>query len=200
MNLNRVIIMGRLCADPEFRQTTSGIPVCRIRLAVNRPTKQGEEQKADFINVSCWRATAEFVSRFFTKGKMAIVEGCLRNNDYTDNNGVKHYSMDVLAQNVMFGEPKGTSGDAGQTYNPQYSSPQPQNVPQYGAVPAPNNNPYAPQNAPQTAAPRGYGQIQNAMQATPQYTGQPAGQPSAQPSAFDLGEFEEILSDGEVPF
>ena len=93
MNLNRVIIMGRLCADPDFRQTQSGVPCCRIRLAVNRPTKQGEEQKADFINVSCWRSTAEFVCRFFSKGKMAIVEGCLRNNDYTDQNGVKHYSM-----------------------------------------------------------------------------------------------------------
>ena len=201
MNLNRVIIMGRLCADPDFRQTQSGVPCCRIRLAVNRPTKQGEEQKADFINVSCWRATAEFVARFFSKGKMAIVEGCLRNNDYTDQNGVKHYSMDVLAQQVMFGEPKGTTSDAGQTYNPQYGTPQPQNVPQYGAVPAPNNNPYAPQNAPQTAAPRGYGQIQNAMQAPPQYTGQAAAaRPAEALNIGDLGEFEEILSDGEVPF
>ena len=165
--LNKVILMGRLCADPEFRQTTAGIPVCRIRLAVNRPYKKDSEQKADFINVSCWRNTAEFVSRFFSKGKMAIVEGSLRNNDYTDQNGVKHYSMEVLAQNVGFGEPKGSGSDVGQMIQ------EAQTMPQYGSVPAPNNNPYAQQ----AAAPE-QGSI----------------------SIDDLGEFEEILSDGEVPF
>lgn len=168
--LNKVILMGRLCADPEFRQTTSGIPVCRIRLAVNRPYKKDAEQKADFINVSCWRNTAEFVSRFFSKGKMMIVEGCLRNNDYTDQNGVKHYSMEVLATNVGFGESNGSNSDAGQPY-------QTAAVPQYGSVPAPNNNPYTQQAAPQAAAPAQEGL-----------------------SIDDLGEFEEILSDGEVPF
>lgn len=169
--LNKVILMGRLCADPEFRQTTSGVPVCRIRLAVNRAYKKDVEQKADFINVSCWRNTAEFVARFFSKGKMAIVEGCLRNNDYTDQNGVKHYSMEVLAQNVGFGEPKGSGSDVGEMIQ------QAQTMPQYGSVPAPSNNPYAQQNAPQTAA-----TAQEAL------------------SIGDLGEFEEILSDGEVPF
>lgn len=168
--LNKVILMGRLCADPEFRQTTSGIPVCKIRIAVNRPYKKDAEQQADFINVSCWRNTAEFVSRYFSKGKMIIVEGCLRNNDYTDQNGVKHYSMEVLAQNVGFGEPKGSSSDDGQTS-------QHQTAPQFGSVPAPNNNPYAQNPTPPTAAP-----VQDAM------------------SLGDLGEFEEILSDGEVPF
>ena len=198
--LNKVIIIGRLCADPEFRQTTSGIPVCRIRLAVNRPVKKDQEQKADFINVSCWRATAEFVARFFTKGEMAIVEGCLRNNDYTDQNNVKHYSMEVLATNVMFGETKNNSADAGQTYNPQYGAQQPQNVPQYGSVPAPNNNPYAQQYAPQTAAATGYAQIQNAMQAPPQYQAPVAAPPAAGSVPLDIGEFEEVLSDGEIPF
>jgi single-strand DNA-binding protein len=165
--LNKVILMGRLCADPELRRTTSGVPVCRIRVAVNRPSKKDTEQKADFINVTCWRTTAEFVARFFSKGKMIIVEGCLRNNDYTDQNGVKHYSMDVLTSNVGFGESKGSGSDASQ----------PQTAPQYGAVPPPNNNPYAQQSAPQTAA-----TAQDAL------------------SIDNLGEFEEILSDGEVPF
>jgi single-strand DNA-binding protein len=163
--LNKVILMGRLCADPEFRQTTSGIPVCRIRLAVNRPYKKDTEQKADFINVSCWRNTAEFVSRYFSKGKMAIVEGCLRNNDYTDNNGVKHYSMEVLAQNVGFGEPKGSSSDSGQTNQTPHSD----------SVPSP------------------YGQQVSA----PPQAAEPA---QSELSLGDLGEFEEILSDGEVPF
>lgn len=162
--LNKVILMGRLCADPEFRTTTSGIPVCRIRVAVNRPYKKdAEQQQADFINVSCWRQTAEFVSRYFSKGKMIIVEGSLRNNDYTDNNGVKHYSMEVLANNVGFGESKNSSSsDSGQS--------QASTTPQFGSVPAPANNPYVQQ-------------------------------PEAQADEIlDLGEFEEILSDGDVPF
>lgn len=165
--INKVILMGRLCADPEFRQTTSGIPVCRIRLAVNRPKQKDKEQEADFINVTCWRQTAEFVSRYFTKGKMAIVEGSLRNNDFTDNNGVKHYSMDVLAQNVTFGESKNASSESGQPS-------QPAQAPQYGSVPAPANNPYAQQNVPQT--------------------------PAQSSVPLDIGEFEEVLSDGELPF
>lgn len=169
--LNKAILMGWLCADPELRQTTSGIPVCRIRIAVNRPYKKDAEQQADFINVTCWRTTAEFVAKFFSKGKMIIVEGCLRNNDYTDQNGVKHYSMEVLANNVDFGEPKGSSADSG------YAAQQPKQ-PQYGSVPAPNNNPYMQQQAaPQAAVP-----AQGAI------------------TIDDLGEFEEILSDGEVPF
>ena len=164
--LNKVILMGRLCADPELRQTTAGVPCCRIRVAVNRPYKKDAEQQADFITVICWRQTAEFVSRYFSKGKMIIVEGSLRNNDYTDNNGVKHYGMDVLASNVGFGESKGSGSDAGQTSQ----------TPQFGSVPAPNNNPYAqPPAAPQQAAP-------------------------AQDAIGDLSDFEEILSDGEVPF
>ena len=178
--LNKVILMGRLCADPEFRQTTSGVPVCRIRVAVNRPKQKDQEQKADFINVSCWRNTAEFVSRYFTKGKMIIVEGTLRNNDYTDNNGVKHYSMDVLAQNVAFGEAKGSGDQQGQQqYGNQYAQ---AGTPQFGTVQAPAGNPYAPQG----------------------YAGQPMqdalGTPMDALSVGDLAEFEEILSDGEVPF
>lgn len=151
--MNKVILIGRLCADPEFRQTTSGIAVCRIRLAVDRPKQKDQERQADFIGCTAWRSTAEFISRYFTKGQKIIVEGSLRNNDYTDNNGVKHYSMDVLIQNVEFGESKGTGGGS-----------QPQNYQQQPAAPRP-------------AA--------------------PAEEPL---SLGDLGEFEEILSDGEVPF
>ena len=113
--LNKVILMGRLCADPDFRQTPSGVAVCRIRLAIDRrfTNKQTGEREADFINVSCWRQQAEFVSRYFHKGSMIIVEGSLRNNDYTDQNGVKHYSMEVLADNVTFGESKRSAQENG---------------------------------------------------------------------------------------
>lgn len=101
--LNRVILMGRLCAEPELKQTQSGIPVCRFRIAVNRPYKKdADKQEADFIGCTAWRGTAEFVSRYFQKGSMILVEGQLRNNDYTDNNNIKHYSFDVLAERVDF--------------------------------------------------------------------------------------------------
>ena len=99
--LNKVILMGRLTADPELRQTPSGVSSCRFSVAVNRnyTSKETGERQTDFINVVAWRNTAEFVSRYFSKGKMIIVEGSLRNNNYTDQNGVKHYSMDVQADN-----------------------------------------------------------------------------------------------------
>lgn len=104
--INKVILMGRLCADPELRNTQSGIAVCRFRIAVNRQYSKNSDQKADFINIVSWRQQAEFVNRYFHKGSMIIVEGKLQNADYTDNNGVKHYAMDVQADNVTFGETK----------------------------------------------------------------------------------------------
>ena len=118
--MNKVILIGRLCADPEFRQTTSNIPVCRFRIAVNRPKRKDADQEADFISCTAWRATAEFISRYFIKGSKIVVEGQLRNNDYTDNNGVKHYGMDVLIDNVEFGESKGSgSGSSSGGYQQQ---------------------------------------------------------------------------------
>lgn len=117
--LNRVILIGRLVADPEYRQTQSGVSVCRFRIAVDRPYQKDKERQADFIGCTAWRNTADFVSRYFSKGKMIIVEGSLHNNDYTDNNGVKHYSMDVLANNVGFGESKGHSENNNQNAAPQ---------------------------------------------------------------------------------
>lgn len=132
--LNRVIIMGRLCADPEFRQTTSGIPVCRFRVAVNRPKKQDGSQEADFIGCTAWRSTAEFITRYFGKGQMILVEGSLRNNDYTDNNGVKHYSMDVLVAQVQFGESKKQDDAPQQTQPRQQTAHKQQPAPQPAAT------------------------------------------------------------------
>lgn len=102
--LNKVIIMGRLTADPELRQTPSGISTCRFSVAVDRGYKSKDtgERQTDFIRVTAWRQTAEFVSRYFSKGQMIVIEGSLRNNNYEDQNGVKHYSMDVLADSVSF--------------------------------------------------------------------------------------------------
>ena len=126
--MNKVILMGRLTRDPEFRQTTSGTPICRFSLAINRQfaNKQTGERETDFVDCDAWRSTAEFISRYFTKGQKIIVEGSLRNNDYTDNNGVKHYSLDVLIEGVEFGESKGTGGGSQpQTYQQQPAAPRP---------------------------------------------------------------------------
>ena len=106
--INKAILMGRLVADPELKQTTNNIAVCKFTIAINRPfvPKDGGEIQSDFINIVVWRNTAEFVSKYFSKGKMIIVEGALRNNNYTDSNGIKHYSIEVHADNVSFGGDK----------------------------------------------------------------------------------------------
>lgn len=99
---NFISIQGRLTADPELRQTTTGKSTCRFNVAVNRPYQKDKQQEADFITVSVWNQTAEFVSRYFKKGSPICVVGSMRNNNYTDNNGVKHYAMELLADNVAF--------------------------------------------------------------------------------------------------
>lgn len=109
--INRVILMGRLTADPDFSQTQSGTAYCRFTVAIDRKfaDKTTGQKEADFINVVAWRQTAEFVSKYFSKGKMIIVEGALQNNNYTDSNGVKRYSYNVIADTVSFGESKSAS-------------------------------------------------------------------------------------------
>jgi single-strand DNA-binding protein len=106
--MNKVILMGRLTADPELRNTTvNNIPVCRFRLAVERPfQKSGEERQADFFSIVAWRSTAEFVSKYFRKGVRVLVEGNLRNNVYEDNRGVRHYTVEVQAERVYFADSK----------------------------------------------------------------------------------------------
>lgn len=155
MALNKVILFGRLTKDPDFRQTQSGTPVCKFTVACDRPfaNKQTGERECDFIEVQAWRNTAEFVSRYFTKGSAITVEGSIRNNNWTDNNGTKHYGYIVMADNVGFGGSKSDNQQNG------------------------NYQPYGQQTAPTPAAP--------AQQSV---------------NIGDIGEFEEILSGGEIPF
>ena len=113
--LNKVIIMGRLTADPELKQTPSGVNTCQITVAVNRNyAAQGQERQTDFINVVAWRQTAEFISKYFSKGKMIIVEGSLRTRTYDDKRypDVKHYVTEVYADNVSFGESKSAQNNS----------------------------------------------------------------------------------------
>lgn len=151
--MNRVNLIGRLTADPELRQTQSGVAVCRFTIAVDRKFKNKDtgEKEADFITCQAWRQTAEFVGRYFTKGSMIALEGSLRTGKYQDKNhsDVTHYTTDVMVDNVEFcGGKKENSG--GGNYEP-------------AGVPAQ--------------------EIVNQAQSM----GVPA-------------EFEEILSDGELPF
>ena len=102
--LNRIILMGRLTRDPELRHTQTGTPVASFSLAVDRDfkDKQTGEKATDFIDIVAWRQTAEFVSRFFTKGRMAVVEGRLQIRDWTDRDGGKRRSAEVVADNVFW--------------------------------------------------------------------------------------------------
>lgn len=112
--LNRAILMGRLVADPELRQTPNGVSVVSFRIAVDRNynSKSGERQ-TDFIDIVAWRQTAEFVSRYFSKGKMIIVEGSIQSRNYEDKNGNKRTAVEVVADNVQFGESKNASAGQG---------------------------------------------------------------------------------------
>ena len=104
--LNRVVLMGRLTRDPEIRRTGSGTPVTSFTLAVDRDFKSNGEKETDFIEVVAWSNTAEFVSKYFSKGRMAIVEGRLQIRDWTDKNGNKRRTAEVVADNVYFGDSK----------------------------------------------------------------------------------------------
>lgn len=156
--MNKVILTGRLTADPVLRQTTSGVASCRFTVAVDRRfvDKNTGERQADFITCVAWRQTAEFVSRYFSKGKMIALEGSLRTGSYTDKNhsDVTHYTTEVYVDNVEFcGGKNDGSNNVQNTQNTQ--------------------------------------------------TAQPAAQPAGDDSGLsygDLSEFDEILSDGDVPF
>lgn len=154
--MNKVILIGRLTADPELRQTQSGISACSFTVAINNgKDKDGNERDPDFINCKAWRQTADFIGKWWSKGKMIALEGKFKTDKYQDKKypDVNHYSSYVLVDNAEFcGDKSGTSGTGAST---SYSAPQ-----------ATRQTPPAP---------------------TPAELG-------------DLGDFEEILSDGEVPF
>lgn len=126
-SFNKVILVGNLVADPELKQTSNGIAVTSFRIAVSRKfTKQGETPQADFIDIVCWRQTAEFVTRYFSKGKAILVCGSLQTRNWVDNNNVKRYTTEVIADEVTFVEKK--SSDYSPKDNvphntPNYSSP-----------------------------------------------------------------------------
>lgn len=148
--LNRVILMGRLVSDPELKTTTTGLSVTSFRIAVDRNyVKSGEERKADFFDIVCWRQTAEFVCRYFGKGSLIAVEGQLQSRTYQAKDGSNRYVVEVVADNVSFtGERRDNNGGG---YNQQqyggnnYGSQQ-----SYGGNSYGSQQQYAPQQ-PQTS-------------------------------------------------
>ena len=122
--LNRIIIMGRLVRDPELRTTQSGTNVTSFTLAVDRDFKSREsgEKATDFIDVVAWRSTAEFVSQYFTKGRMAVVEGRLQIRDWKDKDGNNRRTAEVVADNVYFGDSKRDGAAPSGGYAPSYGA------------------------------------------------------------------------------
>lgn len=141
---NKVIMMGRIVNDPELRTTPQGVSVCSFRIAVDRRFQtKGEEKKSDFFNVVAWRQQAEFVSRYFGKGRMILIEGELNTRQYTDKNGNPATWYEIVADRASFtGEAKQQGGAYADTYG----------APSYGAPPAAPAAPTAPAAAPASNA------------------------------------------------
>ena len=117
--LNHAVIMGRLARDPELRHTQTGTPVVSMRLAVDRDIKDKTtgERATDWIDVVAWRSTAEFVSKYFSKGRMAVVEGRLQVRDWTDKDGNKRTTTEIVANNIYFGDSRRDGDNSGNAAN-----------------------------------------------------------------------------------
>lgn len=122
--LNKVILMGRLTAEPELRQTANGTSVVSFTLAVDRSyARQGEEKQTDFLNIVAWRQTAEFIAKWFRKGQLVAVSGRIQTRNYEDKQGNKRTATDIVADEAFFAESKRDS-------QPQYDRSQPSREPQ----------------------------------------------------------------------
>ena len=136
--LNHIVLMGRLTRDPELRRTASGVAVASFTIAVDRDfgNRETGEKETDFIDIVAWRQTAEFVSKYFAKGRMAVVSGRLQIRVWTDREGGKRRNAEVVADNVYFGDSKRDADNAG------YSQPA------QNSFSAPYSDPYAAPAAP----------------------------------------------------
>ena len=133
LNLNKVVLAGRITADPELKQTPTGVSVLSFTVAVNRSyvSKNNDqaERQADFINVVAWRTTAEFISKYFRKGSAICVTGSIQTRTWNDNNGNKRYATEVVADEAMFVESRNSDSSGAQSFTtdaygsaPSYSS------------------------------------------------------------------------------
>lgn len=184
--LNRVILMGRLVADPELKTTNTGVSVTTFRIAVDRSyVKAGEERQADFFDIVAWRSTAEFVCRNFSKGSLIALDGQLQSRQYTTKDGQNRTVVEVVANNVSFtGERRGTET--------------PSNAPVSNETPQGGNFTPNAQNGVQRQNPRVYPQSGQAPQ-QPQYQ-QGYQQPQYAPgAAYDPRDPQGMFSDQPLP-
>ncbi len=140
-DLNKVILMGHMTADPELKQTASGISVCSFSIGVNRRYSKAEQgqQSVDFINIVSWRQQAEFVSRYFKKGSSIVVCGSLQTRNWTDTQGQKRYVTEVVADEVSFGAPAANqAGNAGDKAAAPGYTPAAYGAPAFNSAPAAN--------------------------------------------------------------
>ena len=112
LNLNKVILAGRLTSDVELKQTTTGVSVCSFTLAINRKFSANGQQQTDFIQCQAWRSTAEFIARYFKKGSALCISGSIQVRSWTDNNNQKRYATEVVADEAMFVDGKNDSQGA----------------------------------------------------------------------------------------
>lgn len=131
-NLNKVILGGRLTADPELKQTPSGVAVCSFTLAINRKFSKDGQQEADFINCQAWRQTAEFINRYFRKGSSLCISGSIQTRSWQDQNGQKRLATDVVVDEAMFVDGKNDAQGTG-TYTGEQNP-----APAYNAPKTPN--------------------------------------------------------------
>lgn len=133
---NKVIMMGRICSDPELKTTPNGVNVCTFRIAVERRFQQkGEERKTDFFNVVAWRSTGELVNKYFGKGKMILVEGEMQTRQYTDKSGNQATWYEIVAKRVSF------TGEKSVNTAPEVSAPIPAPTPAPQSTSAPDYGP-----------------------------------------------------------
>ena len=172
--LNHIVLMGHLVRDPELRRTQSGVAVVSFTLAVDHdvPNRETGERGVDFIDVVAWRQTAEFVNKYFAKGRMAVVSGRLQIRKWTDNQGNKRYNAEVVADNVYFGDSKRDNDNSGSYNGSSYAG---GNNRSYG------DNSYAAPNGGYNAPNQGY-----------------AAPAPAAPAASDFAMLED--DDSELPF
>lgn len=131
LNLNKVVLGGRLTADVELKQTQSGVSVCSFGLAVNRKVGKDKEQQTDFINCQAWRGTAEFISRYFKKGSAICIVGSIQTRSWQDQNGQKRYATEVVVDEALFVD--GKNDAQGTAYIPDaYKSQQTANFEEAG--------------------------------------------------------------------
>ena len=144
LNLNKVILGGRLTADVELKQTPSGVPVCSFSLAVNRKYQAEGQQQTDFINCQAWRNTAEFISKYFRKGSSLCVVGNIQTRTWTDQQGQKRFATEVIVDEALFvdskNESQGTTAASPNNYIPEaYTTPQ---TPNFEAVSGEDDLPF----------------------------------------------------------